>query len=169
MLGKEAAELRHDLQASEGHRCADPQPAGKPGAGAARGELRLLGPGDGKLRALVEDPACFGRAETARRTQEERGPEPLFELRHRLGNRRLADPQLARGGGERARLDHRDEGLHRRQPVHGYSSEEWKASRHPVYTHRRGMDNCRPATSEESSMSLQEKLDAFRLTGWRQG
>ena len=146
MLGEEAAELRHDLQAGERHSRADPQPADKPGAGAARGELRLVGVRDRELRALVEYLPCLGRAEAAGRTQQQRDAEPLFELRHHLGDGGLADPQLARGRGERTRIDHLDEGLHRGQPVHIHSSQELKLSPQPVYTDRRGMDNSPPAT-----------------------
>src|SRR5262249_52259841 len=71
-----------------------------------------------ELAGQPQDPARVGQERLARRRQrdplsalpQELGSERPFERAQRLGNRRLRDPENARGAGVPARLHQGDEG-----------------------------------------------------------
>jgi hypothetical protein len=100
------------------------QPACKTVARFARRELRLVCLLDRALGALVKVLACLGRAEPARRLEQQADAEAPFKLSDGLGDSGLSDMERSRRTGERAGFDDPDECLHRSQPVHGHSSKE---------------------------------------------
>jgi len=101
------------LKPREGHRRRNPQSARERRCGTARGEFCFLGFFDRPFGAFVEVSTRLGWRQGVRRPQQQPHTEPIFELRNRLGDRRLADPKLLRSPGKRAGLD--------------YAGSEWAA------------------------------------------
>src|SRR5262249_49356270 len=84
--------------------------------------IRLL---DAALGALIIVLAGLCWAESPRRPDEQADPKLVFQLRNRLGDRRLANADLSRRGRERSTVDDADENLHGSQAIHAHASGEW--------------------------------------------
>jgi hypothetical protein len=118
---------RNEVNAGKCDGGANTQSSLQPGAGTARGEFRLVGLLNCALGAFEITKSGLGRRQPACRAREQLDAQIGFELRDRLGDRRLPDAKLPCGAGKGSRLDHPDEGLHRSQAIHRvphYSSWE---------------------------------------------
>src|SRR5258708_37505049 len=114
MLREELRQQGNEVNAGKSDGGADPQSSLQPGAGAARGEFRLVSLLDRALGAFEIAKPRFGRGQSARRAREQLDPEMAFELGDRLRDRRLPYAKLPRRAREGSRFDHPNEGLHRR-------------------------------------------------------
>ena len=118
VLAQKRGQDRRQVHAAEGDRGGEGQmPAG--GRGLAGGRLLrfvhvLQGPADG----LQIEPAGFGDGHGAGGAVEQADADPVFQECDGPGDRRRGDPQLARGGGETARIGDRDEDFQRVLAVH---------------------------------------------------
>src|SRR5258708_36051565 len=96
MLCEELRQQGNEMNAGKGDGCADSQSSLQPGAGAARGELRLIGLLDRALGAFEIAEPGFGGRQPARGAREQLDPQITFQLSNRLRNRWLTHPKLPR-------------------------------------------------------------------------
>src|SRR5882672_10917618 len=118
VLCEELRQQRNEMNASKCDGGANAQSSLQPGAGAARSEFSLIRLLDRAFGAFEITESRLGWCQSACRTREQLDTQIGFELRDRLGNRRLPDAKLPCGTGKGSRLDHPDKGLHRSQAIH---------------------------------------------------
>src|SRR5262249_3114421 len=95
---------RHDVQPGKRDGRADAQTPRQACGRAARSEFGFVGFLDGPSGALVEIPSRLGRLEPMGRTEQQAHPEPLLELRDRLGNCGLAARETGRAPPTRTKV-----------------------------------------------------------------
>jgi hypothetical protein len=94
MARKKRGQTRDDVQSRKGDGRTEPQSPRQPCAGATGGEVSLVRFFDRAGRALIEILSGFGHRQAPRGSEQQAHTEPVLELSHRLGYRRLTDPEL---------------------------------------------------------------------------
>ena len=136
MSFQQFAEVRGDDAPGELHRHAYRQAATHLFAVVGHGGIGFV---ERQASAVIETLAGFGEAVASGAAHDQPYAEPVFQQRDRLGQRRLADAQLARGGRERAAIDHRHEMAHRLKPVHNSFPSGMDVSSHTYLLQESGM------------------------------
>jgi hypothetical protein len=124
----ETRQVRQDHDPCKGGGGTDPQPPRQAGTRPPGFKVRLVGLLDRRPCALEEAQAGVGRGEAVGGAHQKADLKPVFQLRDRLGDCRLANADLAGSSRKRSGFHHPHEGGHRLKSVHEtthvYSSME---------------------------------------------